>query len=91
MKITTSKRRPREKREKSRLRRRRDDLELTLSQITAMTGVHETSISRIERGTQQLPERWVNRFAAAYRVEPGHMRWLAADALRSRAAVTTEA
>lgn len=49
------------------------------------------SISRIERGLQRVPDRLLEEFARAYRTDTGFMRWLAADALRSRAAVTTEA
>lgn len=69
-------------RPKSRLRRRREDLGLTLRDISGWTGLSIMSLSRIERGTQALPEALLDRFAVAYRCEPGHMRWLAQDARR---------
>lgn len=84
-------RRRRVRHEKTRLRRRRQELDISLDAVSAATGMHKTSVSRVERGVQRLPESLVDAFARAYRVEPGHMRWLAADALRSRAAATTEA
>lgn len=54
---------------KNRLREYRDRARLTLKEVSILTGLDVTTISKHEAGVRRMTEEAINKYAALYKVQ----------------------